>query len=203
MVRHVIEWAFACENRSVTQRLRPPTPAVAGRVLQEPSHCPTVMSQTPTPEAVSCESRSAARRLRPQPPAVIGHVPREPTRCPTVAPQPLPLRAVPCENRPITQQLQPRTWSSGAAPRENRSVTLQPCPKHHIWSCGRREPAYCPKNQPLRMIPARIRCISSADESIPGPKTVYDKLGCIRTNGRGTPAWQSLLTRPVRFTASS
>ena len=162
------------------------------------------MPQTPTPEAVSCESRSAARRLRPQPPAVIGHVPREPTRCPTVAPPPTPpLRAVPCENRPITQQLQPRTWSSGAAPRENRSVTLQPCPKHHIWSCGRREPAYCPKNQPLRMIPARIRCISSADESIPGPKTVYDKLGCIRTNGRGTPAWQSLLTRPVRFTASS
>lgn len=202
MVRHVIEWAFACENRSVTQRLRPqprrcrpppartvplpdshaPVPNSGSRILRESFHCPTATSPTP---------------------AVIGHVPREPTRCPTVAPQPLPLRAVPCENRPITQQLQPRTWSSGAAPRENRSVTLQPCPKHHIWSCGRREPAYCPKNQPLRMIPARIRCISSADESIPGPKTVYDKLGCIRTNGRGTPAWQSLLTRPVRFTASS
>ena len=170
------------ESRPVARRLRP---------------------QTLPLRAMSCENRLAARRLRPQPPAVIGHVPREPTRCPTVAPQPLPLRAVSCENRPITQQLQPRTWSSGAAPRENRSVTLQPCPKHHIWSCGRREPAYCPKNQPLRMIPARIRCISSADESIPGPKTVYDKLGCIRTNGRGTPAWQSLLTRPVRFTASS
>ena len=138
--------------------------------------------QTLPLRAMSCENRLAARRLRPQP---------------------LPLRAATCEDRPITQQLQPRTWSSGAAPRENRSVTLQPCPKHHIWSCGRREPAYCPKNQPLRMIPARIRCISSADESIPGPKTVYDKLGCIRTNGRGTPAWQSLLTRPVRFTASS
>lgn len=202
MVRHVIEWAFACENRSVTQRLRPqprrcrpppartvplpdshaPVPNSGSRILRESFRCPTATSPTPD---------------------VIGHVPREPTRCPTVAPQPLPLRAVPCENRPITQQLQPRTWSSGAAPRENRSVTLQPCPKHHIWSCGRREPAYCPKNQPLRMIPARIRCISSADESIPGPKTVYDKLGCIRTNGRGTPAWQSLLTRPVRFTASS
>ncbi len=202
MVRHVIEWAFACENRSVTQRLRPqprrcrpppartvplpdshaPVPNSGSRILRESFRCPTATSPTP---------------------AVIGHVLRDPSRCPTVAPPTLAVAGATCEDRPITQQLQPRTWSSGAAPRENRSVTLQPCPKHHIWSCGRREPAYCPKNQPLRMIPARIRCISSADESIPGPKTVYDKLGCIRTNGRGTPAWQSLLTRPVRFTASS
>ena len=203
MVRHVIEWAFACENRSVTQRLRP-QPLLLRAVscknhpiarqsfprpqLRKPYPARAVplpagyVPNPPLSSAMSRESRPVARRLRPPTP---------------------PLRAVPCENRPITQQLQPRTWSSGAAPRENRSVTLQPCPKHHIWSCGRREPAYCPKNQSLRMIPARIRCISSADESIPGPKTVYDKLGCIRTNGRGTPAWQSLLTRPVRFTASS
>ena len=195
--------AVSCESRSAARRLRPqprrcgpcpartiplpdshaPDPNSGSRILREPFRCPTATSPTP------CCHRPCPARADPLPDGC--------------APPTPPLRAVPCENRPITQQLQPRTWSSGAATCENRSVTLQPCPKHHIWSCGRREPAYCPKNQPLRMIPARIRCISSADESIPGPKTVYDKLGCIRTNGRGTPAWQSLLTRPVRFTASS
>ena len=202
MVRHVIEWAFACENRSVTQRLRPqprrcrpppartvplpdshaPVPNSGSRILRESFRCPTATS--PTPAVIGHVLREPTRcsTVAPPNPAVAGHVLREPARCPTATSPNPPLQA---------------------APRENRSVTLQPCPKHHIWSCGRREPAYCPKNQPLRMIPARIRCISSADESIPGPKTVYDKLGCIRTNGRGTPAWQSLLTRPVRFTASS
>lgn len=190
---------MSCKNRPADQQ----APYLRGCNLRELSHCPTATAPNMAIRGSAPREPAHYPTATSPAPAVIGHVPREPTRCPTVAPQPLPLRAVPCENRPITQQPQPRTWSSGAAPRENRSVTLQPCPKHHIWSCGRREPAYCPKNQPLRMIPARIRCISGADESIPGPKTVYDKLGCIRTNGRGTPAWQSLLTRPVRFTASS
>ncbi len=202
MVRHVIEWAFACENRSVTQRLRPqprrcrpppartvplpdshsPDPNSGSRILREPFRCPTATSPTP------CCHRPCPARADPlldgyaPNPAVAGRVLREPAHYPTATAPNMAIRGAPCENR---------------------SVTLQPRPKHHIWSCGRREPAYCPKNQPLRMIPARIRCVSSADESIPGPKTVYDKLGCIRTNGRGTPAWQSLLTRPVRFTASS
>lgn len=202
MVRHVIEWAFACENRSVTQRLRPqprrcrpppartvplpdshaPVPNSGSRILRESFRCPTATSPTP---------------------AVIGHVLRDPSRCPTVAPPTLAVAGRhlrgPAHYPTATT---PNMVIRGRAPREPVRYPAT-VPQHHIWSCGRREPAYCPKNQPLRMIPARIRCISSADESIPGPKTVYDKLGCIRTNGRGTPAWQSLLTRPVRFTASS
>lgn len=127
MVRHVIEWAFACENRSVTQRLRPqprrcrpppartvplpdshaPVPNSGSRILRESFRCPTATS--PTPAVIGHVPREPTRcsTVAPPNPAVAGHVLREPARCPTATSPNPPLQAATCENRPIAQQSRP------------------------------------------------------------------------------------------------